>query len=157
MKEVTIPAQCLLDSSSQHDHGGYLCMGINTSPKLTEELTSLSLSSQSVSRDRLESLAREKLPPCLPSFPHSPSHSPSSFTFNQRDYLQKCSLRIDYESNVLIYLTPRRQDVHQPARLPSMVSTTTEAAPVAKAYTGGGPRHWSPTKKRQRRMHAQHW
>jgi len=66
--------------TSQHDHGGYLCMGINNSLRLQESRHLPPL----LVGQTLESLARVTTPPCLPFFlalplflPILPLHSPS--------------------------------------------------------------------------------
>ena len=70
--------------TSQHDHGGYLCVVTNNSLNVQEGYISLDPSSFSLAG---QTRAREDpiLPPCLPSFlvPPSPSpHLPTSLTFN---------------------------------------------------------------------------
>jgi len=71
--------------------------------KLTGKLTSPS--SLSLAVQTLESLAHETTSPCLPSFlAFPPIMFPASLTFNQRDYEQKWSLKLDCHSSI----APRR-------------------------------------------------
>jgi len=83
-------------------------MGINTSLSL-QESWHLPPSSISLDGQTLDSLARETTPPCLPSFPRSPSlspHSPNSLT-----YLQREELLMEMESQAQLskqHLAPRR-------------------------------------------------
>ena len=68
--------------TSQHGHGGYLCTGINNSLNLQKiELASPSLLPKlDCGENILESLARESILPCVPTFPLLPSLSPHSLT-----------------------------------------------------------------------------
>jgi len=73
--------------TSQCDHGGYLCMGINNSLNLQQSWTSPSYIR--LAGQTLENVARVTTPPCLPSFLSLSPNSPTSLTFNQRDYEKK--------------------------------------------------------------------
>ena len=97
--------------ASQHDHGGYLCMGINSSLSL-QKSWHLPPSSLSLAGQALESLARKTIPPCLPSFPPSLSpHSPTSLTFNQTDYYGVSSSNASPSKRRSV--TPSSQNVFQ--------------------------------------------
>ena len=108
----------------------------------------------------------------LPAFfPHPPSlspHSPTSLTFNQRDYEQKWSIKLNCHSNS----SPRRQSFktstfptsvmpgHRPTCPPSricMESTTKEGAPVAEGLQEETNGIGDSRKERQRQNHAHHW
>jgi len=131
--------------TSQHDHDGCLCMGINRLPNLTGELTSPSL--LPLAGQTLVNLASETTPPCLFSLslpvvsPQAPPlHSPLSrwSTNGNRDQLSQ-------HYNPCQNLAPRRRAFKtyslwrgfsfQPTRRPNSVdmdSNTTEGEPVAE-------------------------
>jgi len=105
--------------------------------------------------ETLESLARETSP-CLPSFPLPPflsPHSPSSLTFNQRDYEQKIMVSQVQLSQQHHSQTPILQTFNTPKRrsawAPAYVSTEQQLHVVnynrgsasGRGPTGGG-RHW---------------
>jgi len=133
-RQVTPPAQCWLEPVWPIVDSGYLCMGANNSLSLQQ-----SWHLPSSSRGRLLRIlsARQLLPaffPCPPS--HSP-RSPTSITFQQRDYIQKWGLKLNRHTNI----APRRQSFktlilssgvvpgHQPTCLPNNIcveSTTTD-------------------------------
>ena len=131
--------------TSQRDHGGYLCMGTDTSLSL-QESWHLPPSSISLAGQTLQSFPRDYMYSSLPSFfPRPPSlslHSLTSLTFNQRDYEKKWSLKFNCHSNRTAFC---------------MESTTTEGAPVAEGLPEETNGTWDSRKKRQRQKHAHHW
>ena len=112
--------------TSQCDHGGYLCMGINNSLSLQQIWTSPSYIR--LAGQTLENVARVTTPR-LPSFLSLSPHSPTSLTFNQRDYKKKWSLKLNCHSNILLVRASRSQtppsNIHKRrgAWAPAYVST----------------------------------
>jgi len=144
MKQVTIPAQCLLDWSSQHDHGGYPCMGINTSLSVQETWHLLS---------RVWP-ARLLLPAFLLSSIHFPLYL-TSLTFNQMDYWQKWSFRLNCQSNILTYLAldakPSKLIPHWAAWCLGtslrFYRSWSQPQQRQRQWQRPGPRHWRLKKK----------
>jgi len=151
MKQVTI----VEDSSSQHDQGGYLCTGINTSLSFQE---SWHLPPSLIPQSRGARLVR-----VWPARLLLPAFLLSCNSFYLFTHLQPDGLLTEMESQAQQSKqhphVPRSQAPslrnlfhtvvygYQPMCLPSMESTTTEESTIGKGPTGGGPRHWRPKKK----------